>query len=175
VTLRGVALRSPTLRAGGFQVHPGVCSVRTRETIGDLASREPDKRIPMIGFFARLFGGAASCCYVGHWCDTPVKFSNQIETPLGSKVTKVTVCVDIWYSVDNDQIIIERTRLSKRGSSLADRAINVATTRGEAFYANSICDEPFLRQAVENDLKNDVKFRKRMLAKWHGEHGLESK
>jgi hypothetical protein len=131
----------------------------------------------MAGFFSRLFGGssAATCCYVGHWCETPIKFSNKVETPLGSKVTKVKVCVDIWYSVKDGQIVVERVRLSKGGSSLGGKSVNVATMRGEAFCVARICDEAFLKQAVENDLEDDKNLRKRMLAKWRGEHGSEPK
>jgi hypothetical protein len=130
----------------------------------------------MAGFFSALFGGGSTtCCYVGHWCETPIKFSNKIETPGGSKVSKVKVCVDIWYTVEDDQIIVARAGLSKGGSSLGDKAVNVATMRGEAFYAASVCDDKFLKQAVESDVEDDSRLRKRMLAKWRGEHGGKRK
>jgi hypothetical protein len=125
----------------------------------------------MAGFFARLFGlsSASTCCFVGHWCESPIVFANRIKTPLGSLVSKVKVCVDIWYSVSDDEIIIDRVKLSQGGSSLGDNAINVATMRGEAFFATSICDEHFLELAVERDLEDKkVGLRKRMLAKWRG-------
>lgn len=130
----------------------------------------------MAGFFARLFGSGSKVLsrYVGHWCETPIKFSNKIQTPLGSKVTKVRTCVDIWYSASSDRIVVERVQMSRSGGSLASNRLNVATMRGEAFYVDRICDEIFLKQAVESDLKDDANLRKRMLAKWREEHGSES-
>lgn len=131
----------------------------------------------MAGFFSRLFGSrdAAQCCYGGHWCETPIILSRKFETPLGSKVTKVKVCVDIWYSVKDGQLIVERAALSRTGSSLGGMCVNVSTVKGEAFGVARICDDAFIKQAVESDLETDKNLRKRMLAKWRGEHGSEPK
>ena len=125
----------------------------------------------MAGFFSDVFGGgsAASYCFVGHWCVTHIKFSNKIETPGGSRVSKVRVCVDIWYSVRADEIVVDRVQLSQGGSSLGGKSINIATMRGEVFFATSICDSQFLKLAVENELENkNIGLHKRMLAKWRG-------
>lgn len=86
-------------------------------------------------------------------------------------MSKVKVCVDIWYSVTNNKVVVSRVQLSKGGSSLGGKGINVATMRGEAFFASSLCDSRTLLLAVETDLeKENFGLHKRMLAKWRSEN-----
>jgi len=116
-------------------------------------------------------GSGGTVCFVGHWCDTPIKFSNTIKTPLGSSVSKVNVCLDIWYTVVDGKIEVDRAELSKAGSSVGGNGINIATMKGEAFYVDNICDKEFLKQAAESDVEKDQSLQKRMLSRWRKENG----
>jgi len=102
----------------------------------------------------------------GYWCDTPIKFDNAIKTPGGSKVTVVTVCVDIDYHVEGEHIILHGVRLSG-GSTVGGLVINMASQRtGEAWRAKRIAPDSCLLEAVQKDLSlTDSRLRRTMMGK----------
>jgi hypothetical protein len=118
----------------------------------------------------RLFVGIGSKQRVveGFWCETLLKLSNKVQTPLGSKVSVLRVCVDIYYSVKDTDIILKRVQLS-RSSRIGNSLItNVASDRtGEAWQASCICPVSYLVKVVQKDLSIDnSRLRRIMLAKW---------
>ena len=95
----------------------------------------------MFEFLRNLFGGASGRLRIdGYWCETSIKFSNKITTPLGSKVSVVNTCVDISHSVQDDQITIHDAWLSG-GTSLMGSSQKVQCdryARGKGF----LCFQP---------------------------------
>src|ERR1051326_7684176 len=111
----------------------------------------------MLSFIKRLFGvsGPKRHVFNGHWCTTQIRFDKPIHTPCGSRVTKVRVCVDIEYQIDESgNIVVRRVWLSS-ASSIAgsDSPINMSSERtGEAWRAKRISPDRCLYEAVEADL-----------------------
>jgi hypothetical protein len=133
----------------------------------------------MIGFFKRLFsgGGDNSLRVEAYWCSNNIKLQSKIKTPTGSKVTQITVCVDVDYRLDGPSIEVLRVRLSRGGGHIigSRQPINVAASRtGEAWYAHSLCTESYLRQAVLDELQMEgSSLRRIMLGKWRQQFGPE--
>ncbi len=77
----------------------------------------------MFGFLKRLFSNdtAGHLEVNAYWCETTIKLSNKIQTPLGSRVGVVKVCVDIQYSIDDDQITIRKVTLRAVAVVSSDR------------------------------------------------------
>ncbi len=100
------------------------------------------------------------CTIEGWWCETAIRLPKPVKTPLGGRVTSVTVCVDVRYEVQNGDIIIH-------GVSLAmpkDGSFNVAAERrGEAWLAARICDDSELLEVVRRELYDGSRLRKVML------------
>jgi len=116
-------------------------------------------------------GGCEAQVVHGYWCDYPVKLRKAIETPFGSKVTVLRVCVDIQYSVVGREIALRCVQLSERGSgNLGGMFVNVAAKHtGEAWAETEICPEQDLIEAVERDLASpNCRLRRMMLAEWRG-------
>lgn len=107
----------------------------------------------------------------GWWCDRPVKLLSKVQTPFGSKVTVVSVCVDVLYSVQERTIILRYLALS-RSPSIGPFTTNVASPRtGEAWQACQICSQAQLAEVVRKELLSEgSRLRKLMLGKWYGEH-----
>jgi len=126
----------------------------------------------MLALLKRLFGGTGCNRLVvdAFWCDSSVKLPNKVQTPMGSNVTVVNVCVDVHYSIDGGNIILHRVRLSHGGGRITGLStpINVASDRtGEAWYASYICPESYLVEAIQEDLSSaDSRLRKIMMRKW---------
>jgi hypothetical protein len=50
--------------------------------------------------------------------------------------------------------------------------MNMASKAGEAFYAQGICSESQLREAVEKEIaKNNPGLKRMMFGRWKAEHG----
>jgi hypothetical protein len=126
----------------------------------------------VLGFFKRLFasGSASSLAVEAYWCETAIKLPTKVQTPLGSNVSVVKVCVDIYYSIDGDRILIQRVKMARGGGSVmgSTSSINVASDRtGEAWYSSHLCSERYLIEAVEQDLSaKGSRLRKIMMGKW---------
>jgi hypothetical protein len=126
----------------------------------------------MFGFFKRLFAGSTPgrLTVEDYWCDTTIKLSGSVQTPLGSRVTVVKICVDIHYSVAGEQITLHRVRMARDGGTIvgSNTSINVASDRtGEAWYTSQLCDEQYLVEAVENDLaQTGSRIHRIMTGKW---------
>jgi hypothetical protein len=131
----------------------------------------------MFGFLRRLFGGGGKShlSIDAFWCESPVKLPDKVKTPLGSSVTVVNVCVDIEYSIQEEEVVLRRVRMSPGGGQCGNMSVNVAGTRtGEAWYAAYICPESHLVEAVQKDLSaDDSRLRKIMFGKWRSIHGAE--
>jgi len=85
------------------------------------------------------------------WLETTVKLGRPIRTPMGSRVSVLTVCVDIDYAIRSGVVKVERVSLA-RGGLLSGISINVASTNGEAFLLSSISPAASLINAAESDI-----------------------
>src|SRR5438874_353170 len=124
----------------------------------------------MLGFLKRMFtsDSASSLMIEGYWCETVIKLPAKVQTPSGSNVSVVKVCVDIHYSIASDRILIQRVKMARIGGSLmgSSSSINVASDRtGEAWYSSYVCPEESLVEAVEQDLSSGS-LRKVIMGKW---------
>lgn len=92
------------------------------------------------------------CTIRGYWCNSAVRLAKPLKTPLGSRITILTVCVDVHYSVQGGEIFlhgVEPTKSEEAGL----QACNVASPRtGEAFRAIRVYPESELVKAVQDDL-----------------------
>jgi hypothetical protein len=126
----------------------------------------------MFGLLKRLFGNGSRDRLVldGFWCDTPIKLPTKAQTPMGSRVSVVNVCVDIQYSIEGDNIVLHRVQLARGGGRIAgsSTAVNVASERtGEAWSTSQICPESYLVEAVQQDLSwEESRLRRIMIGKW---------
>jgi hypothetical protein len=127
----------------------------------------------MFGFLKRAFSSTAGTSYIeGFHLDTAVKLPQKIETPGGSKVSVIIPVVDIWYAINGQAIDVRKVRLSKTGGMLGHMRVNMASKRGEAFYAQGVCGESQLREAVEKEIaKNNSGLKRMMFGRWKAEHG----
>jgi hypothetical protein len=109
------------------------------------------------------------CVLEGFWCNTAIKLSSPVQTPLGSRVTLIKVCVDIKFSIDKD-IILHVVELSQpKGGGLASCNMS-SVRRGEAWRAlgTNLAAESLLQKAVRGDLADErCRLRKLMLKVWH--------
>ena len=114
--------------------------------------------------------GSNTLVVEGYWCESDVTLPTKVRTPLGGNVTIITVCVDIYYVVENDNIAVRGVQLSRAGAGLmgSGSASNVAAKRrGEAWYATNICPESTLKEAVASDLACErSRLRRMMIGKW---------
>ncbi len=126
----------------------------------------------MLGLLKRLFSGRGSNQLVvdAYWCESSVRLPAKVRTPGGSNISVVNVCVDIQYSIDHGNIILQRVQLSRGGGRISgsSTSINVASNRtGEAWFASNICHESQLVDAVQKDLSaKDSRLRRIMMGKW---------
>ena len=107
------------------------------------------------------------CTLRGYWCNSAVRLAKPLRTPLGSRITILTVCVDVHYSVQAGEIFLHCVELTKsEGAGL--EACNVASPRtGEAFRAIRVYPESELVKAVKDDLSAVPSHLGRlMLGKW---------
>jgi hypothetical protein len=126
----------------------------------------------MFGFLKRAFSSTGESSYIeGFHLDTAVKLPQKIETPGGSKIAVILPMVDVWYSIDGQTIKVRKVRLSKAGGMLGHLRMNMASKRGEAFYAQGVCGESALREAVEKELvKDNSGLKRKMFGKWKAQH-----
>ena len=126
----------------------------------------------MLGFLKRLFASdsASSLIVEAYWCETPIKLPAKVQTPLGSNVSVVKLCVDIHYSIDGDRVLLHQVKMARGGSSImgSSASINIASDRtGEAWFTSYLCPEQNLAEAVENDLSSKgSRLCKIMFGKW---------
>jgi len=126
----------------------------------------------MLGFLKRLFTNDSTRRLVSeaYWCETVIKLSTKVQTPLGSNVSVVRVCVDIYYSIEGDRILLQRVKMASNGGGImgSSASINIASDRtGEAWFTSHLCPEQYLVEAVENDLSSKgSRLRKLMMGKW---------
>jgi hypothetical protein len=102
--------------------------------------------------------------------DTPIKLPSKVETPLGSKVSVVTLCVDVQYEMLEKQIVVKQVRLS-RGTEFGGtgQKVNVCAERvGEAWYASSLpISQADLMKTVQNEITPaGANLRRMMIGKW---------
>lgn len=133
----------------------------------------------MIRFLKRIFAGIDenSLRVEAYWCSNVIKLPSKIETPTGSKVTLITVCVDVNYRLNGPSIEVLRVQLSRSGGLImgSHEPINVAASRtGEAWFAYGVCPESCLRQVVLDELQMEgSSLRRIMLGKWRQRFGPE--
>jgi hypothetical protein len=126
----------------------------------------------MLRILKRLFASGSSnqLDVDAYWCESSVKLPGKVQTPGGSNITVVNVCIDIQYSIERGNIKVQRVQLSRGGGHIfgSSTSINVASERtGEAWFASSICSESQLAEAVTKDLSaDDSQLRKIMMAQW---------
>ncbi len=117
-----------------------------------------------------LGNGGGKLLIEAYWCETPVKLSRKLKTPLGSSISVINVCLDIQYNVDQGQIVLQRVQLSRGGGRIggSNSAINVASDRtGEAWFESNIGNDSELAEVVTKDLSaSDSRLRKIMIGKW---------
>jgi len=126
----------------------------------------------MFNLLRRLLGGNAEkpLTVEAYWCDSPIKLADKVETPAGSHISVVRVCVDIEYSVLRGNISLRGMKLSGGGSGIfgSDTSVNVASHRtGEAWFASRICSTSELEAAVRRDLSvTNSNLLRIMMGKW---------
>lgn len=120
----------------------------------------------MLRLLRKLFGGfrsgQATLLVSGWWCDTPIKMPYRVPTPLGGRVSVITVCVDIRYRLDAGSIVLVAVSLCRSVPA------NVASQRrGECWFTRRLCAESCLAAVVTNDLAaKESRLRRVMLGKW---------
>ena len=91
------------------------------------------------------------CTIEGYWCHSPVRLARPVRTPLGSRTTVLTVCVDIGYSVHAGEIVLHGVELTQPQDTGLE-GCNVASKRGEAFRATRVCPESELVKVIMDEL-----------------------
>jgi hypothetical protein len=108
------------------------------------------------------------------WCESPIKLPTKVQTPLGRRVTVINVCVDVHFSFEDGNVVLQRVALSRGGGRISGSSlpINVSSQRtGEAWYASSIAPESALIEAVKRDLSVDEsRLGRIMLGKWRAQN-----
>jgi hypothetical protein len=115
-------------------------------------------------------GGRRYLLIDGYHLDTSIKLSKPVTTPMQGKVTLLSFCVNIAYSIQGEDIpIIQHVDLwqpDARTNEPLARCNVFSTRRGEAWHAESFPGS-VLRAAVQNDLaQENSRLRRIMLAKW---------
>lgn len=90
-----------------------------------------------------------------------------MTTPLGGRVSVLTVCVDICYSVQDGVIVLHGAELAQpTGTGL--EGVNMASRRrGEAFRAHRVHPEEELFRVVRTDLCfTPSRLGRQMLMRW---------
>ncbi len=84
--------------------------------------------------------------------EAPIKLETPVRTPLGSAVTSIRPCVDVWCRVHGDEIAVDDVKLAIRG--LGSLPVNVVAHRtGEAWLAHeSLFSNDQLTAAVEVEI-----------------------
>jgi hypothetical protein len=130
----------------------------------------------MLGILKKLFASGSNdrLMIEGYWCVSTVKLPRKVKTPLGSCISVVQVCVDIDFSVQDDNVVVHRVWLSHLGGTISGSSIsmNVAAARvGEGWLTSNICTESLLVESVYKDLKrSDSQLQKMMIAKWRSQN-----
>lgn len=106
----------------------------------------------------------------GYCLDNSIKLSKPVTTPGLGKVTLLSFCVNVAYSIPwGDEPIIHHVELWQPYAHTKEplaRCNVFSTRRGEAWHAESFA-ESVLRAAVQNDLAQaNSRLRRIMLAKW---------
>lgn len=124
----------------------------------------------MLSWLKRILGrGDDSCVVTGYWCETEISLDTPVKTPLGGRVKRLAVCVDIRYAIEGDNITLRRVSLAQAG---ADYNMS-ASRRGEAWKAPCFRPESILEQAVLHDLQlNDSRLRAIMVGKVNQSRGV---
>lgn len=130
----------------------------------------------MFGFLKTLMSPAAKPLWIEAFhLDTPIKLPSKITTPLGSKVTVITVCVDIRYAMRDREIVVHKVRLSRgRVFEMSGQLVNVKAERlGEVWHASTLpVSESLLRQAVEQEIAiKGSNLRRMMTGSWLAANG----
>ena len=131
----------------------------------------------MFGMLKRLFGPAGSkplelksysCLF------SSIKLPWKVKTPGGSRVSVISPCVDIRFSILHGEIVLHRVRLSRGGTTIlgSSKPLNVSSTRtGEAWYTSRLCPESQLVEAVQRELTlSKSPLRRFMLEEWRAEY-----
>lgn len=131
----------------------------------------------MFGWLKSLVDKSSEPRLVVEGCrlDTSIKLSHPITTPGGSRVTLISFCVNVHYSMDNQgNPVIHRVQLWHPDGSVSDvlaRCNVFATHKGEAWYASSFQPESALMLAVEAELAlKDSWLRRMMMGRWRAEN-----
>lgn len=112
----------------------------------------------MLDWLKSFFGTAPSrwSGVIAYQLDTSIKLRHPITTPCGSRVTVVSFCVNVHYSLDNAGVIsvrhVELWQPPRRTGDSLGRANMFATHTGEAWCCNDIKPREVLRLAVEAEL-----------------------
>lgn len=109
-----------------------------------------------MGFLQKIFGSQPRHRLCGYWCETEVRLSRKIATPMGGKVSIVQVCVDIDYDIRDDVVHILRVQMATSGSGImgSEQAMNMAAPRrGEAWYDRGTIPAAALTNIVADELR----------------------
>ncbi len=111
---------------------------------------------------------------IASWgCYYPIKLPYILESPLGGRITSVSVFVDFDYSIFGQEVTIHRARLARSGLGIGGCPINVMSKRsGEAWFSqNEVCEEWALIDAITKELRRtDSQLRRLVFGKWKGLH-----
>ncbi len=110
----------------------------------------------------------------GYHLDTSVKLSRPVRTPGGSRVTLVSFCVNVHYSMDRvGNPAVHRVELwhpSKEITEPLGRCNVFATHKGEAWYCTSVEPREALAIAVEAELAlENSGLRRIIFGRWRAE------
>jgi len=153
-----------------------------------LAVSEVEKVRSQLNFFSPMFGWLKSLTdksaepllvVEGYRLETTVKLAHPIRTPGGSRVTLVSFCVNVHYSMDEGGTpVIRRVQLWQPDENITGvlaRCNVFATYKGEAWHSVSCEPESLLNLAVQAELAlQDSRLRRIMVGRWraqnHGKH-----
>ena len=116
--------------------------------------------------------------YKAWFCESRVKLSSKVSTPMGSKLTVVMPTVDIDFTVIDARVILRHVRMSRSGGNImgSSQAVNAHSPyTGEAWYEANLCKEALLIDAVERELTKNVHgLRSRLFKLWYVNAFVES-
>ena len=92
------------------------------------------------------------CTLEGYWCQSPIRLARPVTTPLGGRVSVLTVCVNIRYSVQNGVIVLHGAELTQPKGTGLEGVNMLSQRRGEAFRATRVYPEEELLRVVRTDL-----------------------
>ena len=112
----------------------------------------------MLNFLRSIFSGFenTSTTFEGYWLATPIKLPTAVRTPGGGRVTVISACIDIVFSIPGDTVILHSASLSSGGGFLGSHPVNVSGHRtGEAWYQRSLgISNYYLLEAAKADLSD---------------------